>query len=232
MIHPSRGNNICLISCLKLNQNMLINLYYSLIYSHIVYCIQAWGNAGETELNQISILQKGAVRLITDNQIRSNTPGNLQSSDPLLLKLNILKIKDIHLLQISHFIFNCVNSNIITNFPLNCHTRDYRTRSNYTDVNILSHSNNLHILSAPTSFYGLININKSLWAKILEYGPKPFRSIVSLKYFAKVMKHCEFYHDYYNIRMLNIESKGKLKRPFGLLYITRWKIIISTSFFE
>ena len=58
----------------------------------------------------------------------ANTPGVLQSSDPLFLKLNILKIKDIYLLQISKFIFNCVNNNIITNFQnwfkLNCHVHD------------------------------------------------------------------------------------------------------------
>ena len=147
---------------------MLINLYYSLIYSHIVYCIQAWGNAGVTDLNHILILQKRSVRLLTDNLIMSNTPGVLQSSDPLFLKLNILKIKDIYLLQISKFIFNCVNNNIITNFQnwfkLNCHVHDYRTQSNYTDVITLSHFNNLHILSARTSFYGL---------KLIKvYGPK------------------------------------------------------------
>ena len=68
-----------------LNQTMLINLYYSLIYSHIVYCIQAWGNAGLTDLNHILILQKRSVRLLTDNQIMSNTPGVQQSSDPLFL---------------------------------------------------------------------------------------------------------------------------------------------------
>ena len=80
-----------------LNQNMLINLYYSLIYSHIVYCIQARGkNAGETELNHILILQKRSVRLITGNRIMSNTPGILQSSNPLFVKLKNLKIKDIY----------------------------------------------------------------------------------------------------------------------------------------
>ena len=46
-----------------LNQTMSINLYYSLIYSRIVYCIQAWGNAGVTDLNHIIILQKRSVRL-------------------------------------------------------------------------------------------------------------------------------------------------------------------------
>ena len=111
-----------------LNQIMLINLYYSLIYSHIVYCIQAWGNAGESELNHILILQKRSVRLITGNLIMLNTPGILQSSNSLFLKLNILKIKDIHSLQISKFIFNCVNNNIIMNFQnwfkLNCHVHD------------------------------------------------------------------------------------------------------------
>ena len=93
-------------------------------------CI-VWGNARETELNHIVILQKRTVRLIPDNQIMSNTPGILQSSDPLFLKLNILKIKDIYLVQILH-LFNCVNSNIITNFKnsfkLNCHVHDYITR--------------------------------------------------------------------------------------------------------
>ena len=59
-----------------LNQTML-SLYYSLIYSHIVYCIQAWGNAGETELNHI-LIYKG---------IMLNTQGILQSSNPLFLML-------------------------------------------------------------------------------------------------------------------------------------------------
>ena len=156
-----------------------------------MYCIQAWGNAGVSELNHILILQKRSVRLITGNRIMSNTPGILQSSNPLFLKLNILKIKDNYSLQISKFIFNCVNNNIITNFQnwfkLNCHVHDYRTRSNFTDANALTHSNNLHILrGARTSFYEL---------KLIKvYGPKYWNTIpnhiiiVSLKYFSKVLK--------------------------------------------
>ena len=154
-----------------LNQNMLINLYYSLIYSHIVYCIQAWGNAGETELNHILILQK---RLITG-----------------IVKLRILKIKDIYSLQISKFSFNSVNNNIITNFQnwfkLNCHVHDYRTRSNYTDVNALTHSNNLCILSDRRSFYGL-KLIKVYGPKYWNTIPNHIRSVVSLKYFSKVLK--------------------------------------------
>ena len=92
-----------------LNQIMLINLYYSLIYSNIVYCIQALGNAGVTDLNHIFILQKRSVRLLTDNPIMSNTPGVLQSSDPLLKKKRYLLTSNLY-----KFIFNYVNNNIIT----------------------------------------------------------------------------------------------------------------------
>ena len=45
-----------------------------------------------------------------------NTPGILQSSNPIFVKLNILKIKDIYSPQISKFIFNCVNNNILQTF--------------------------------------------------------------------------------------------------------------------
>ena len=97
---------------------------------------------------------------------------------------------DIYSLQISKFIFNCVNNNIITNFQnwlkLNCHVQDYRIRSNFTDVNALTHSN-LHILSARTSFYGL-KLIKVYGPKYWNTIPNHVRSIVSLKYFSKVLK--------------------------------------------
>ena len=38
-----------------MNTNMLKNIYYSLIYSHIVYAIQVWGSANDTELDKILI---------------------------------------------------------------------------------------------------------------------------------------------------------------------------------
>ena len=38
-----------------MNTKMLKNIYYSLVYSHIVYGIQVWGSAFDTELNKILI---------------------------------------------------------------------------------------------------------------------------------------------------------------------------------
>ena len=84
-----------------LNQIMLINLYHSIFYSHIVYSIQIWGNAGVSELNKFFIIQKRAVRLLTNNFTTSNLPSDLI----LFLKLDILKINDNQLIYERQFGF-------------------------------------------------------------------------------------------------------------------------------
>ena len=43
------------------------NVYYSLIYSNLVYGIEVWGSACKTELNKLLVLQKRAMRLMTYN---------------------------------------------------------------------------------------------------------------------------------------------------------------------
>ena len=165
-----------------LNQKMLINLYYSIFYSHIVYSIQTWGNAGDTELNKIFIIQKRAVRLLSNN---FNNTLNV-SSDPLFLKLDILKIKDIFLLQISKFIFNCLRKNT-PNFESWLSVHSHRTRSNFNDVVNLEYSNNLHILYARTSFYGL-KLIKVFGPKFWNSIPLHIRSAVNINHFSKVLK--------------------------------------------
>ena len=43
------------------------NIYYSLIYPHLVYAIPVWGFACATEMNKILVLPKRAIRVITFN---------------------------------------------------------------------------------------------------------------------------------------------------------------------
>ena len=76
-----------------MNTKMLKNIYYSLIYSHIVYGIQVWGSACDTELNKILILQKKAVRILTNNYHFPLEPGPLVSSNPLFKDLEIIKVR-------------------------------------------------------------------------------------------------------------------------------------------
>ena len=92
-----------------LNLIMLKNIYYSLIYSHIVYAVQVWGSAGKNEIDKILILQKRAIRLISNKAKRPIIPGPLASTNPMFYKLEILKIKDIFTRQIAKFIYKSLS---------------------------------------------------------------------------------------------------------------------------
>ena len=66
-----------------LKLHVLKSMYYSLIYSHIVYAIQVWGSANDTELDKILILQKKAVRMMLYKDQYPQLPGPLNPTNPL-----------------------------------------------------------------------------------------------------------------------------------------------------
>ena len=84
-----------------INPTMLKNIYHSLIYSH---AIQVWGSAGKTEIHKILVLQKCAIRLISNKDKRPVNPGPLAATNPMFYKLEILKINYIFTLHIAEFI--------------------------------------------------------------------------------------------------------------------------------
>ena len=145
------------------------DIYYALIYSHLVYAIEVWGSACDTHLVKLSTLQKRSVRLMTFKDQFPSIPGPLHPSTPLFLKLGIIKINDIFILQISKFVHKCINSNIIGNFEQwykqNKDVHIHMTRSNYSE-SLKSNTNNLFVPFARTTHYGLkqIKINGSrIW---------------------------------------------------------------------
>ena len=144
------------------NTAILKNLYYALIYSHLVYAIQIWGSACDTHLMRIMVLQKRALGLMVYEDF-NDIPSPLTASAPIFAKLEILKLKDICIFQISRFIHNCLRSKINNNFHnwfiLNNGIHNYHTRS----------TNNLFIPIARTTDYGL------KLTKII--GPKIWNSI-------------------------------------------------------
>ena len=73
--------------------NILIKLYYALIYPHLLYAIQVWGSTFDKYINPLFILQKKVVRLISHVKIKDN--GNYNHSSLLFKDLRVLKIKDI-----------------------------------------------------------------------------------------------------------------------------------------
>ena len=75
----------------------------------MIYVIQVWGSAGKTEIHNILVLQKRAIRLISNKDKRPVNPGPLAATNPMFYKLEILKINDIFTHHIIKFIHKCFN---------------------------------------------------------------------------------------------------------------------------
>ena len=80
---------------------ILLNIYYTMIFSHLIYCNLAWGSAAKTVLTPLHILQKKLARLITNQNYKAH-------ANPLFKKLKILTIFDIHKLEIAKYMFKTI----------------------------------------------------------------------------------------------------------------------------
>ena len=82
--------------------NVLLTLYYSLIYPYLTYCCIIWGAASSNSLHHLNVLQNRAMRLITRSPFRA-------SATPIFKKFKLLKIVDIRKMQILLFMYKCKN---------------------------------------------------------------------------------------------------------------------------
>ena len=71
-------------------------LYYSLVNSHLIYGITAWGTAHQHKLHEIEVKLNNIVRTITKNKKFSHVTF-------LYKKLNFLKLKDVYKLELANF---------------------------------------------------------------------------------------------------------------------------------
>ena len=82
--------------------SVLINLYFTLIYPHLLYCILVWGAADQKYLNQIKLLQNRALRTITFSKYRTKL-------NKLYKQVQCLKFEDIYFSQLVTFMFKVKN---------------------------------------------------------------------------------------------------------------------------
>jgi len=92
-----------------LPKESLRTLYFSLINSHIAYGILAWGNAKHDILNKTHLLQKRALRAIHNTRYNSHT-------DPLFKQERILKLSDLHELEVLLFMHDYTNGKLPSSF--------------------------------------------------------------------------------------------------------------------
>ena len=169
--------------------NIMKNVYYSLIYSHILYAIEVWGSACKTELDKIIVLQKRVIRMMVYKDQYNEVPGPLSSSDPIFARLQTLKVVDIYKFQTCKFIFKCLNQLTPDNFHqcylYNHDIHTHNTRANYnSDCMAL---NSLFVPFARTTNYGLkqLRINgPRIWNSL----PTQIRKLTSLNIFLKKLK--------------------------------------------
>ena len=82
-----------------MTNQVLIQLYYSLIYPFLTYSLITWGNTYQTTLLPLIILQKKAVRIMTFSEYNSH-------SSPLFQKLKIFKVSDLIYLYTALFMYD------------------------------------------------------------------------------------------------------------------------------
>lgn len=84
-------------------------LYYSLVHSHLHYCLLVWGSTTKTNIDRLFVLQKRAVRCIENLQRTDHTA-------PFFLKHSFLNISQLFQLKLSIYIFNEFNRDQSTFF--------------------------------------------------------------------------------------------------------------------
>ena len=85
------------ISSFCLQPSSLRTLYYSLVYSYLM-CVSVWGLTYKSNLLRIVLLQKKAIRILSNVSFDSHT-------DPLFKEHGIITFQNIYFSQIGNFIF-------------------------------------------------------------------------------------------------------------------------------
>jgi hypothetical protein len=96
--------------------DVLVKLYYSLVYPYIIYCNLTWGGTYLNHLQPLITVQKRIVRIINNTNYYAHT-------NPLFHKSKILKVKDVHVFLLGQYMYKCY-----VNHDMPTVTHNYSTR--------------------------------------------------------------------------------------------------------
>ena len=88
-----------------LNRSALLTLYYSFVYPYVTYCNHVWGCTYYTNLKQLFVLQKKALRIMCSKRKRELTEN-------IFFELKILKFTDINAYLTGRFMYKCYAENV------------------------------------------------------------------------------------------------------------------------
>ena len=78
--------------------NVYVILFINIISFTVLYIVNLWANTYSTCLNKLRILQKKAIRIITQSHYLAHT-------DPLFSKLKLLKLDDLYKHQLGIYMY-------------------------------------------------------------------------------------------------------------------------------
>ena len=140
-----------------MNLDILVKLYYALIYPFLTYGLLSWGNTYSLTTQPLFILQKRAMRVMTFSKFHEH-------SSPIFKHLNIVKLPDRLFLNIAVFMHKFHNRRLP--FVFDTFFTQVNKRHNY---NTRSASNMFYTIPKVRKNYGIFNIRFK--------GPKVWNSI-------------------------------------------------------
>ena len=154
-------------------KKILLNVYFALIQSQLSYGLMAWGSASNYLIEKLSLLQKKAVRIITNSSY-------LAHSAPLLKELGILNIEDLYQHQYAMFMFDYDRGSLPKTFD-----------SYFVKVSDV-HSHQTRSSSSNKLALPMVNTNKHGNSLIKSSGVKIFNKIVTLDFFKSSLNKSSF----------------------------------------
>ena len=104
----------------------ILQLYYSLIHTHLLYGLVVWGSSYKSKLKKLLSLQNEVVKLIGGGLLRNK-------ATPFYFQLGILKLTDLFKLEVGKFVHahfkNELPSSLSDYFILTSEVSQKNTRS-------------------------------------------------------------------------------------------------------
>ena len=117
--------------CYYVNSDILVKLYYALIYPFLTYGLISWSNTSSSTTQPLFVSQKRAIRVLTFSKFREH-------SSPIFKCLDIVKLADLVFLNIAVFMYNFHNRrlpSVFDTFFTQVNKRYiYNTRSVWNDL--------------------------------------------------------------------------------------------------
>ena len=142
--------------------SLLKSVYYALVASHLQYCNLVWGNAAESIIKALRVIQNRIIRIL------SFSPFNCRNIQEIYEDLQLMNLEQIHKLAKGKFVFKYETGKLPNNF------RNYLTST--TDI----HDHNLRSTSVSnyTKKWGKTSYSLKMmqydavkvWESILKFG--------------------------------------------------------------